>query len=181
MPRCRRLSMKKIPSNFLVIVCVLTLAIVTNAQQTGALIINIAKPSVFISFVKKGQMPPLYQGDSDQRIWLRLTNNTRLSLFTCDSSVPQEYGEAGLRRAVYRSTGLKRVLMESLGEGGIDSCHVREIKSGKAILFSLPAEELQTGMIIQVPFNYGWTGNWKADMFASIESVVGFGADQLYK
>lgn len=149
------------------------------AQQKSSLLLNSEKPSVYVSFVKKGPLAGLYQGDSDMRVWLRFNNNTRMPIYACDRSVPPAYGDAELERNVYKSHSLGRTLVPTLGFGHGDACHVREIASGKSVLFSIPAEELAERMIIQIPFTYGFRGDWHEDMFDGIESVVGFGADQI--
>jgi hypothetical protein len=150
-----------------------------NAQQKSAFLVEPEKPSVYISFIKKGQLPALYQGDSDSRVWLRFTNNTRMPLFVCDRSVPSAYGDTELPRKVYKSHELGREFMPKLGFYSGDACHLREISAGKSVTFSVLAEELGDRMIIQVPFTYGFRGDWHEDMFDGIESVVGFGADQI--
>lgn len=54
------------------------------------------KPSVYISYDHKGKQSPLSQGESENRIWLRLHNNTKLKIFFCEFWVDKEYGDTGV-------------------------------------------------------------------------------------
>src|SRR5436305_540669 len=54
------------------------------------------QPSVYISFVRAGKIKPLFTGNSEEHIWLRLHNNTRWSIWLDASDIPKEYGDAAL-------------------------------------------------------------------------------------
>ena len=52
------------------------------------------KPSVFISFVRAGQIEPLETGVDRHYLWFRITNNMRYPIWLDGSGVPKEYGDA---------------------------------------------------------------------------------------
>lgn len=155
--------------------------VLTTFGQTSSLLIDVSKPSVYISYERRGRIAPLYKGDGSERIWLRLYNNTRIPLFLCKSSVPEEYGNAGLPRNVYQSGPIGKGLVNNLGESTYDVCSVLEIPSGKATSFSVPSEELAVGRLIEIEFHFGWAGDWQKDISSGTKSLVRFGADQIPK
>jgi len=67
-------------------VLIAAFAISVSAQQKSVqhpnqdVRISKSHPTVYISFVKAGQAEPLYTGESNERIWLKLHNNTRWKL-----------------------------------------------------------------------------------------------------
>ena len=135
------------------------------------------RPSVYISFERVGKASPLYEGESDQRIWLRLRNNTSLNIFTCYFLVAKDYGDTGMYFTVDGPPTSKQT--RPLGYGRADDCSVLTIKPGESALFSIPREDLQPRQKISVSFHYGWTNNWKEDMFEGTSNEVGFGYDEL--
>jgi hypothetical protein len=108
------------------------------------------KPSVYITFERVGQLKSPDVGDGNERVWLRLHNNTRWPLMLDMSAVPSgEYGDAGL-------------FYENLLGGEIIlrvQCHVctlNSLGSGKSLLFSIPQTDLAKERAIRVKFSYGW-------------------------
>jgi len=66
-------------------ILIAAIAIPVSAQQKSDRHPNDARvsknhPTVYISFVKAGQAEPLHTGESNERIWLKLHNNTRWKL-----------------------------------------------------------------------------------------------------
>lgn len=82
-----------------------------NEKPKSSVLLNSERPSVYVSFEKYGTAPPLRGGDKNERIWLRLHNNTRWELSFCSFSVAKEYGGVGLTYNVKR-------LQPSLGQIG---------------------------------------------------------------
>src|SRR4051812_4328706 len=90
-------------------VSIALLAIILSALRMSAQVpaisplkIQANKPSVYISFERFGKTEPLYEGESENRIWLRLHNNTILNIFICHFSVAKVYGDTGI---FYRVAG----------------------------------------------------------------------------
>ena len=117
-------------------------------------------PTVYITFERAGKRKPLEQGESEQRIWLRLHNNARWRLRLAMNGVPKEYGEAAL---FYDVLSEGKVVVER-------RCHVcssNQLRPGRSLLFSLPREDLVKGGAIRVKFSYGW--EHPDDVFADRE------------
>ena len=106
----------------------------SNPQGKRDIRISRRHPSIYISFVKIGEIEPLGSGESNQRVWLRLHNNTRWNLrIRYAGSPPKEYGE-GIAYSVktfpkdpLRSISVPRLVSDYVPPG-ID-LPKREIKS----------------------------------------------------
>jgi len=128
--------------------------------------------------VRSGKVEPLETGESGERIWLRLQNNTRWIIWLEASGVPEAaYGDAALYYDVVDMKEGSRLPESS-------RCHVCSIVplgSGKSLLFSVPRENLTENRKIKVRFGFDWQD--KDDLFADreIESIVPFSASNLPK
>ncbi len=153
-----------------------------NAQKTKSTSLKIieTKPSVYISFDHSGKQDALFEGDSNNRTWLRLHNNTKLKIFFCEYSVDKEYGDVGIFYEVERFAYFNEYKNEKSpnGYGRADNCNVHTLASGKSVLFSLPSESLTKGLRIKTQFFYGWTGDWKEDIYEGIINFVTFAIDR---
>ena len=172
-------------SGFLTITIILNLLTVIFSQVTNdnsdmaeAILIDKDKPSVYISFEKSGKAPPLFRGETEDRFWLRLKNNTKGSVSFCYSKTQRPYGDIVVRynlekednsgatggispdyNRVSRSPDV--VALEPIGNGYAitDSCVTYVLLSGMSVLFSVPKVHLfhgSTSYRIEIPFNYGW-------------------------
>jgi hypothetical protein len=152
-----------------------------NAQKSKSISIKInqTKPSVYITYDRRGKLKPLFQGESENRIWLKMHNNTKLNIFFCAFSVSKEYGEIGLYHTVKRISLFNKEM--PLGYGQSDACDVSTLGAGKSVLFSLPSEHLDKDLAIKIESFYGWTGDWKQDMYEGTTHLVAFGNDQITK
>ena len=149
--------------------------------QTNSVLIDASRPSVYVSYERRGRITPLLKGESDERIWLKFHNNTRIPVFLCKGEVPIDYGDALLPRNVYQSGTMRTIQLTALGYETTDVCNVLEVRSGTAIIFSVPSEELNLGRLIEVEYYYGWTSDWQQDISNGTKSLVRFGADQIPK
>jgi hypothetical protein len=117
--------------------------------------LNKNKPHVFISFEREGKIDPLYEGESDRRIWLRLYNNSKWQIKFCSSPISpeyKEYGETEITYEIERYQGSG----ETPGTSSSDSCGYLLLNSGKSIRFSIPREHLSYGLAVKIPFRYEW-------------------------
>ena len=131
------------------------------------------KPSVYITFERRGKRKPLESGESKEGIWLRLHNNTRWEISFCAFGVPAAYGEVGMYYEVEeipfeksggetsestdRETAAKRKPSKPpIGYRKVHACSVIKMSPGKTIMFSVPREHLAENLAIKVAFNYGW-------------------------
>jgi len=111
-----------------------------------------SKPHVFISYEREGEIEPLYVGESEKRVWLRLHNNSKWKIMFCSGPIPKEYGETEITHAIERYKGYG----ETPGTRSADSCGYLILESGKSVLFSVPREHLANGLAIKVQFRYEW-------------------------
>ncbi|MFL6229300.1 MAG: hypothetical protein ACJ741_11020 [Pyrinomonadaceae bacterium] len=109
-------------------------------------------PTIYISFVRVGKAEPVLNGESDERVWLRLNNNTQWAIWIDANGVPDKlYGDVGLFYAV-EDEKWNRLF-------GSTSCHVCSripLPPGKAMTFSVPREDLEKNQRIHLIFNYDW-------------------------
>jgi hypothetical protein len=107
-------------------------------------------------FQKVGKCEPLLAGETGERVWLILKNNTRWSILVRTFGVPDEYGEAGLFYDVEASG--------SVPDGPLphgywwDLASLSDIGSGESLTFSVPRNHLDPGLAIKVNFQFDWEG-----------------------
>ncbi|HEX8286886.1 MAG TPA: hypothetical protein VF556_02765 [Pyrinomonadaceae bacterium] len=159
----------------LLIICGLLFPVYAQSAKSISLKVTETKPSVYISFDHSGKQKALFEGESNNRTWLRLHNNTKLNLFLCVFDVDKKYGNKGLFYDVERIAISQEKEQIPAGYGRIDDCEVFTLLSGKNLLFSLPSEHIGKGLFIKVRFHYGWTGDWKKDIYEGTTHFVTFG------
>jgi hypothetical protein len=131
-----------------------------------------SKPSVYITFECNGRIEPLKSGESNERIWLRLHNNTRWEISFCTFGVPEAYGEVGMYYEVERSTfqesgfgdnsqkvrdnTTKKEIPELPIGYRSHFCSVFRLSPGEEAVFSVPREHLVENLSVRIAFNYGW-------------------------
>lgn len=176
--------MIKIKSMILIICVTSGLFNTIKAQKDTSIPLKIIKTesSVYITFDHKGKKEPLFEGDSENRIWLKLHNNTKLKIFLCQYSVDKEYGDIGIFYEVERFAYFNEYKNEKIpdGYGRADTCNIYILSSGKSVSFSVPSESLSKGLRIKTQFFYGWTGDWKEDIYDGTISFVKFGNDEYF-
>jgi len=147
---------------FLVLVSVMSLyGQERSASQTPEEIrVQKDMPTVYITFERVGKINPLRKGESNNRVWLKLHNNTHWPLRFEMSGVPKEYGDAAL-------------FYEVLKKGNVVSdknCHVcssNQVEPTGSLMFSVPIENLAKDRAIRIKFSYGWEPS--GDVFAGRE------------
>jgi hypothetical protein len=131
------------------------------------------KPSVYLSFERRGRRNPLEMGESSEGIWLRLHNNTKWKIAFPAFDVPDDLGDVGMYYVVERATKGKSIDQfneESelpVGYSLSDIYSTMWLSSGDSILFSLPQEHLAVGLAIHISFSYEWED--QDDVFAGRE------------
>lgn len=137
------------------------------------------KPNVYISYVRRGKQAPIFEGESENRIWLRIHNNTKLKIFFCEFPVTKEYGDVGIYYDVDRINPRENEPTEVPGGyGQSDACDLYTLPSGQTRLFSLPEAHLGENLAIRIRYYIGWTGNWIDDKDDGTFHFVKFGNDQ---
>ena len=80
----------------------------SSQDKGGSMLIRKDRPSVYIEFERSGKAPPLFEGEKEERIWLRLHNNTQWAIEFCSFSVKDQYGDTGIVYYVKRYQPLNR-------------------------------------------------------------------------
>lgn len=157
------------------------------------------KPTVYISFVRFGKLEPLHSGESGERVWLRLHNNTRWMLWLEAGGASEGYGDASLFYEVEKLPKPRMVMFESSSplpvlsptqpqentsltapvvedqeecEAFSERCHscsIINLPPGRSILFSVPREHLCKDVRLYVSYSYGWEGKDARDFFGDYE------------
>jgi hypothetical protein len=131
----------------------LTVASLANAQdRRHSLLLRKDRPSVYIEFVRSGNAPPLFADETEDRIWLRLNNNTRWGISFCSLVVSKQYGDVGIVYNV-KTTGTAKVPQ---GYSGGDTCTPHHLLSGKSVIFSVPRAHLKEDLYLEFEFWYDW-------------------------
>jgi hypothetical protein len=170
----------------------LILAVVTAAPsqrrskrgQTREARISKKHPSIYITFVRTGKREPVYVDESDERIWLRLYNNTRstlllkaqgadgrvfakgnekeIGMFYGVEKIPETIGEIRMEGFPAKPQPVQATTKDRYEECEVPSghwCHVCstiELRPGKSILFSVPRDYLCRNHMLYVIYQYEW-------------------------
>ena len=114
-------------------------------------LVDSAKPAVFISYLRTGEVEPLETGVGKNYLWFRITNNTRWPIWLKMSGVPKEYGDAGLHYTIEDKKD---------GEIRIDSrchvCSVNPLDGGRSITFSIPGDYAGADSRIRIEYSLQW-------------------------
>jgi hypothetical protein len=126
------------------------------------------RPSLFITFDHGGKREPLKAGEGGEGIWLRLHNNTRVTIFLPSFSVPKALGQAGMFYDIVLAVNRDYDYDPSLPDPGIQVKEVPAgytlghtsgaylLRPGQSVLFSVPREHLPEGVALKIAFNYEW-------------------------
>jgi hypothetical protein len=140
-----------------------------TAGKTPSPTVVADKPGVYVTFERFGKRTPLRDDEGGEGVWLRLNNNMRYSISVCYFSILEE-GEQLNTLSKNAQTGVKYdVVLNSvaitderpnidvpIGYNTGDTCTVFKLKSGKSLVFAVPAEHLVKGLSIKIPFIYEW-------------------------
>ncbi len=122
-------------------------------RNWGAKDVRIRKtrPHLFIEFVKKGR-GSLYEGEKEERVWLRLANNSIWPILICSGSVPSKYGDLELAYEVDHIEGTA----EKPSTRHSDNCQNSIIKAGTTVIFSVPQTHVLPTLLLKVSYRYAW-------------------------
>jgi hypothetical protein len=112
--------------------------------------------TVYIDIEKVGKGKPIYADDSEERVWLKLVNNTKWSIYLGVFVFGDEENE-GLFYDVER--GKDESPNTEIPRGynrGHSSSGDSELKSGNSITFSVPKNHLAGSLKIRIDFTYEW-------------------------
>ena len=147
----------------------------SNQNKGSSILIRKDRPSVYIEFERSGKAPPLFEGEKEERIWLRLHNNTQWAIEFCSFSLKDEYGDVGIVYEVKRSrTPIGMIEVSSnqdalpeernqqepartpQGYSTADTCTPYSLDSGKFVVFSIPREHLGKNLYIEFEYWPEW-------------------------
>ena len=134
-----------------------------GSSTQGCERIQQSRPAQFIAFERSGVGKPLYEGESAERVWLRLHNNTSCSIqiyggrlrLSPDGSVsmdPANGDEVTVEYDIYDS---ERSAAPYQWAGG----HVHNLATigpGFSVVFDVPTSHFKNGHGVAVPFAYAW-------------------------
>jgi hypothetical protein len=133
---------------------------------------------VYIEFIRSGSAPGLFEGERDERIWLRLTNNTHWTIAFCSLSVPMQYGQVGVVYTVKRSSNTSEPISLPRGYSTGDTCTPFDLGGGKSVIFSVPRNHLAENLYLEFEFWYDWEN--RDNVLGNFpQSYVSFGHSEL--
>jgi hypothetical protein len=199
-PKMSRLSLKLLLAT-LVVASTQLVSQASNQQQGDSVLLRKDRPSVYIEFERSGKAPPLFKGEREERIWLRLHNNARWAIAFCSLSVESQYGEIAVVHSVNRyppsagdSAGsekrpsgsrpsakvrtAKEFSKPPEGYSAGDTCTPYDLNSGKSVVFSVPRSHLGKGLYVEFEFWPEWE-NRDNEIGDFPQSYVSFGHSQL--
>lgn len=175
----------------------------SSQNKNGSILIRKDRPSVYIEFQRSGKAPPLFEGEKEERIWLRLYNNTRWAIAFCSFSVKDAYGAIGVvhkvkeyptsiggdegevrgrrgseRRSLPKDINQNESTKTPKGYSTWDTCTPYSLDSGKSVAFSIPREHLGKDLYIEIEFWPEWE-NRDNELGDFPQSYVSFGSLQL--
>jgi len=153
--------MKSLFSIIKILVFVSLVSVCLHAQNRSKEKITLVtnKPAVYIAFQRIGLGGQINENDSKERVWLRLVNNTKWSIYIGafeikDSTEIGLFHEVESNRKILSDEDFPDVPM------GYRSGHARspdiELKSGKSINFSIPRNHLAENLKIKIDFSFDW-------------------------
>ncbi len=126
--------------------------------------LNVTKPAVYVDFERLGEEAPIYSDDSKERVYLKLVNNSKWSIYVGVFS----YGKDN-KKGLFYDVEKERKFVGQLDTDeeipmGYRRGHVgspdSELKSGKSISFSVPRNHLAENLKIRIEFDFEWNYDW---------------------
>ena len=167
-----------------------------GSPSSQKILIRKDRPSVYIEFAMRGKAKPLFPGESEDRIWLNLHNNTLWTIRFCSLPVPSPLGDVGVVYTVKHISptigtlgssnsstpqrAIKPVTPVPSGYTTGDTCTPYSITSGRSATFSVPRDHLASELSIESEFWYEWE-NRDNELGEYPECFVSFESSRLPK
>ncbi len=140
------------------------------AEGTAAESCRLRAGSIYAQTIKServGEGAPAHEGDSKERVWLRLRNNTTCGIWVIAQNGAAKGDDAGLggvRRLQdgqelvdnYEVQDARRGTEPRLHHAGPCSAHL--LSGGDSVVFSVPLSIFLKGFNVSVRFSYEWEG-----------------------
>jgi hypothetical protein len=161
--------------------------------EPGSMLVRKDKPSVYIEFERTGKAPPLFEGEKEDRIWLRLQNNSKWTIEFCSISVKEQYGGTGVvyqvkrygssvgaegRAPLPRDENQQEQTKIPQGYSTGDTCTAYHLGSGKSVVFSVPRDHLRKNLYLEIEFWPEWE-NRDNELGSFPQSYVSFSNHEL--
>lgn len=186
---------KKVAGLLALLVCLSSASGLQQSSQDGgrSMLFRKDRPSVYVEFERSGKAPPLFEAEKEDRIWLRLQNNTKWTMEFCSFSVKSQYGGTGVVYEVKRhgspvgdeeGTTLQRDRNQQgqtktpQGYSTGDTCTAYHLASGKSVVFSVPREHLRKNLYLEIEFWPEWE-NRDNELGSFPQSYVSFSNQEL--
>ncbi len=130
-----------------------------NQSVKAQVKINPTNPTVYIDFVKVADDEPFDEGEPRERIYLKLVNNSKWSIYVPVFSYIDESKGNGLYYDVEilnESKPIEREIPRGDKQVGDILKFPSELKSGKSVNFSIPSNRLANNLMIRIDFFYDW-------------------------
>lgn len=157
-----------------------------QVSQAACSLINRNEFPQFISYERVGEGEPNYKGETRQRVWLRIHNNTSCAIIIPTGSTKltrspggrittdlQEGAEVVIRYEMHDLQRSKAPALEQ-AQGGTLSV----LPAGHSVIFSVPASSFTRAVRLRVPFAYEWEGERPPGLGPVIHDVQ-FDSDEL--
>jgi len=169
----------------------------SSQNQVRSILIRKDRPSIYIEFERSGKTPPLFEAEKEERIWLRLHNNTQWAIRFCSFSVKDQYGATGIVYEVKRYRSSIGMIGSGPGRGALpkesnrqeslrtpqgystgDTCTPYSLDSGMSVVFSVPREHLGKNLYMEFEFWPEWE-NRDNELGSFPQYYVSFGNQEL--
>ncbi len=132
-------------------------------------------PSVYITLERTGKIASPENGALEERVWLRLRNNTRWTLWhKAHGWTTNQYGDGGVFYDIenYKTHEIK------IGNY-CESCSVVPLAPGRSLLFSISRNDLEKDSRIRINFWWAWQNQNDVAGGREFESWVYFNTSDL--
>jgi hypothetical protein len=172
----------------------------STQEEAKSQLLRKDRPSVYLEFDRIGKAPPLFDGENEERIWLKLHNNSKWTIEFCSFPVKSQYGGTGIVYAVkHQQPTLVSVGVEGSssrtttlpgdkdqrenakapqGYSTGDTCTAYYLGSGKSVVFSLPRDHLRKNLYLEIEFWPEWE-NRDNELGSFPQSYVSFSNHEL--
>lgn len=139
-------------------ILVMMTALTLSSQEVPKVVLNVAKPIVYVEFDHTGPREPVEDGEPKLGLWLRLVNN---SVIPIDVEVMNTATKSGFLLLPDVITPIEQRIPQSgpthermpLGyASGLGT--VQTISPGKDLVFSVPVNHVSPNWFMQVPFRF---------------------------
>lgn len=150
------MTSKSAALKFLVLSLAFVSLISAQTNKPEKIIMDSSKPSVYLEFFRIIKDKSLYIDDSKERVQLKLTNNTKWSIYIYHAN----YGENEEMKAMYFYTEKIKPDLPTKVSNSYSPIHAgattSELKSGKSVEFSIPRNHLAENLKIRIDYDFEW-------------------------